>query len=395
MRIVSPQISLSEDSQLGGAVYDFEVLNGLSELGVTIDIPHLLPGNVESRRNWNIYPIPLRRFYGLGAALSNVAFILASMRLLTNNRPDLLRIAYPYFSGPALRLLSRWSGIPTVVAFHHLEEKESALEQRIHGWVARESEGIHVGSRFAAGQLADRYGVPVERSAVIPYGVDDRFRPDEEDGKNLRKTLQWGNRLVLLYVGSLIDRKNLFFLVEIFEAIRKQHPEALLLICGAGYPGDDYAERLRRRTEESPERDSIRMLGAVSEERKLALYRAVDVLVHPAKVEGFGLSVAEAMSCQRAVVVSRRGSLPEVVRDGETGFVADPDDATEFVEKLSTLLGSSELRRSIGERARQDVRQRFTWDRTARLTYLYYRNLTGNGEPARESDEQPDETTLT
>jgi glycosyltransferase involved in cell wall biosynthesis len=88
------------------------------------------------------------------------------------------------------------------------------------------------------------------------------------------------------------------------------------------------------------------------------------------------------MSCQRAVVVSRRGSLPEVVLDGETGFVADPDDAAEFTGKLSKLLEDSDLRRAFGERARQDVRQRFTWDRTARLTYRYYRNLIGDDVPS-------------
>ena len=375
MRVCSPQIRLSSSSRLGGGVYDYEVLRRLAALGAEIDIPHLLPAAAEPVPGWNIVQIPLKRQYRLGALLTNGVFALWTMSLVRRRRPDLLRIAYPWYSGPALRTVARLNHLKTVVAFHHLEEKENPLQRRVQAWVARNSDGIHVGSRFAASQVASRYGVSEDRIEVIPYGVDDRFSPDEGARQRARSQRQFGSRPVLLYVGGFTDRKNLILLVDVFESLVEEHKNALLILCGEGYPHEDYAERLRRRVETSPARGAIRFLEGITEQDKLELYRSCDVLVHPSRLEGFGLSVAEAMACGAAVLASRAGSLPEVVEDGTTGLLADPDDRLEFSASLSRLVHSPALRRSLGKRASQAIRSQFSWDRTASLTLSYYSQL--------------------
>lgn len=374
MRICSPQIGLSSRSSLGGAVYDYEVLKGLAALGVEIEIPHLKTLDAEILAGWHIHPIALERQFKLGGLLTNAAFGWKLGSVVKARRPGLLRVAYPWYSGPASVHIGDRFAIPTAVAFHHLEADESRLESRVHCWVARHCTGIHTGSRFGARQLAERYGVAEQTIAVIPYGVDARYRPDEAERRRVRNERRLGERVVLLHVGSLIARKNLLFLVEVFESIEAK-PPPLLLLCGEGYAKDDYAQRLAARIDRSKARDRIRLLGRVSENEKLGLYRACDIVVHPAHVEGFGFAAAEGMACGRAVLASRAGSLPEVVDEDETGLLASPSDPEEFGAKLSTLVNDASLRLRLGARAAKVIAERFTWERTARATLEYYERI--------------------
>jgi glycosyltransferase involved in cell wall biosynthesis len=374
VRICSPQISLKRDSNLGGAVYDYEVLKSLAALGVELQIPHLFAADAVVPPGWHVHQLPLRRPYGLGAIATNLAFARGLGAVARGTRPDLIRVAYPWYSGPASILVGRRLGIPTAVVFHHLEETESLPERLVHRLVAERATGVHTGSRFAARQLAERYGIREENVAVIPYGVSSAYRPDEAARRRVREERGLAGRIVLLHVGALIARKNLLFLVEVFE--RLSDPQAILLLCGEGYPRDGYAGRLRARIEASPARARIRLLGRVPEAVKRDLYHASDVLVHPARVEGFGLSVAEAMASGRAALVSRAGSLPEIVEEEVTGLLASPDCVEEFTEKLRRLVSDASLRERLGARAAADIARRFAWERTATASLRFYESLT-------------------
>ena len=124
MRICSPQIGLSSHSSLGGAVYDYEVLKGLAGLGVEVDIPHLTTPDADVVPGWHIHPIALDRQFKLGGLLTNAAFGWKLRSVLKERRPGLLRVAYPWYSGPATVNIGHRRGIPTAVAFHHLETRE-------------------------------------------------------------------------------------------------------------------------------------------------------------------------------------------------------------------------------------------------------------------------------
>ncbi len=367
-------MGLSSRSSLGGAVYDYEVLKGLAALGVEVDIPHLRRIDSEAVAGWHIHPIPLERQFYLGGLFTNAAFGWKMRSVVRDRRPDLIRVAYPWHSGPAAIRIGAHFDVPVVVAFHHLEEREDAIERRAHPWVAARARGLHTGSRFGARQLADRYGIDEERVAVIPYGVGARYCPNETVRTRIRDARGFGDRVVVLHVGSLIARKNLLFLVEVFESIEAD-PPPLLLLCGAGYPKGAYRKRLVARIERSKASERIRLLGRVSEDEKLDLYRASDVVAHPARVEGFGFAAAEAMACGRAVLASRAGSLPEIVDENETGLLASPDDAEEFRAKLSLLVNDAAVRRKLGARAAEVVASRFTWERTAEATLHYYEQI--------------------
>jgi glycosyltransferase involved in cell wall biosynthesis len=101
----------------------------------------------------------------------------------------------------------------------------------------------------------------------------------------------------------------------------------------------------------------------VPEAEKVDYYNLADVFVSPSALEGFGLTVAEAMACERPVVVSNRGSLPEVVAAGEGGFLCEPDDAPGFARAVLELLGDERLRQKFGAANRARVERLFRWER--------------------------------
>jgi glycosyltransferase involved in cell wall biosynthesis len=105
---------------------------------------------------------------------------------------------------------------------------------------------------------------------------------------------------------------------------------------------------------------------------KVAHYNLADVFLFPSAMEGFGLTVAEAMSCGRPVVASDRGSIPEVLAEGEGGFLCDPAAPERFVERLLLLMGDPALRRKFGAANAERVDRLFRWERCVDATRRIY-----------------------
>jgi glycosyltransferase involved in cell wall biosynthesis len=110
----------------------------------------------------------------------------------------------------------------------------------------------------------------------------------------------------------------------------------------------------------------------VAEAEKADHFNLGDVFFFPSAMEGFGLTVAEAMSSGLPVVASDRGSIPELVVEGEGGFVCDPAAPEPFVEKLSLLLSDRTLREKLGLANRKRVERLFRWERCVDGTRRVY-----------------------
>jgi glycosyltransferase involved in cell wall biosynthesis len=212
-------------------------------------------------------------------------------------------------------------------------------------------------SHASRDQLLAAYGLPGDRVAVVPLGVDhQRFRPGLRGGRELA-----GGPYVL-FVALLHPRKN-------FDAVRRAVADLAraglphrLVIVGR-LPPDRAAQEFERRAtaELDGAPDRVIRLRDLPDEQLAALMAGADVFCLPSLFEGFGLPVLEAMACGTPVVVSNAGALPEVVADG--GLVVEPEPAavSSAVRRVVTDPGLSErLRHAAFERA-----QSFSWERTA------------------------------
>jgi len=162
------------------------------------------------------------------------------------------------------------------------------------------------------------------------------------------------------FVGQLIERKGLPEIMvawQLLEAKTWPIPPRLQL-AGEG-PLRNRLEKWRRSLQ-YPERVEIR--GFVADIADF--YANTTVLVLPSRAEGFGLAAAEASACSLPVIAGRASSLPEIVRDNETGILVPPRDATALAAAIHKLLVTPELGKRMGQRGRRLMEEHFDHERT-------------------------------
>ncbi|MBX3011959.1 MAG: glycosyltransferase family 4 protein [Caldilineaceae bacterium] len=361
MRICAPQLSIAPGSNLGGAVYDREVLKGLAQLGVTVEIPLPQGEEVAAIGGWQIHRTPPCWRYTYEY---NWLFLPRVFKLWQPHPFDLLRI-----HSPSLSLLGRIAQMrlhcPVVAHLHHLE-----TEQQIQRWLTRIA--IHryalitTDSEFCVQQLMRTFGVPRHRLLIVYPGVDAKYQPLPDRGADLRQQLGLTDRFLLLYLGALTPRKNLKFLLDVLQQVCQSVPQAHLLIAGSG----PQERELRRYTQVLGIEEQVTFTGYLSETDKVRYYNLADLFVFPSLLEGFGMAVAEAMACGTPVLSSHAASLPEVV--GNAGLLAAPTDQAQFVAHIVQLAQDLPLRQTLGAQGKAHVRRHFSWSQAAATTYAAY-----------------------
>jgi glycosyltransferase involved in cell wall biosynthesis len=195
------------------------------------------------------------------------------------------------------------------------------------------------------------------RAIVIRRGIWrerlEAVAPDEQ-------MLAWadGARLVT-FAGRLIDGKGVADLVEAFAQIEDESVK--LCIVGDG-PRKAHLEALAARLGVA---DRVLFLGDVPEARAWAAIRATTILVNPSYTEGLGSSVLEAAVLARPVIATDIGGHPEVIVDGEGGYLVPPRDCARLRGRLEELLSDPDLCLKLGVGARAGVLDRFDWDVSA------------------------------
>ncbi len=369
MRICSPHCGIDPGTTSGGETYERELLKHLAARGAIIDI--LLarhkrhPAGIE---NWVIHRLPIGR--GLRWPVAAVLLPPIIKRMYRETRFDVLRAHSLRYIGPAAVIARRRYHLDVPIIAHHHHLDPSWLNPFIEGRVMRAVECVVVGSEFAARQAKSELGVPKDRMAVVYYGVDRRFQRRERS-RELVLRFRLEDKSVTLFLGGLKPRKNLFFLLDVWRDVVRAREDARLVVAGAG----PLLESLRRRTSELGLDDRVVFTGYVREEDKVAYYNLADVFLFPSAMEGFGFSVAEAMSCELPVVISDRGSLPELALDGEGGFVCEAGDRDAFVAKVLLLLQDKALRDKFGAANRERVDRMFRWDHCAAATARIYEDV--------------------
>jgi glycosyltransferase involved in cell wall biosynthesis len=213
----------------------------------------------------------------------------------------------------------------------------------------------HALARFSV----ERVGLPQPKIAIIPYGLD---APPAPWGENPPSAVPDQAR-VLLAVSRLVEQKGVDRAVAALPAIRSQHPDAVLVVLGDG-PERPRLEALAR---DLGVADALYLIGRVADVAAW-LHRA-EALVHPARWEGFGLALLEAMLASVPIVATRVSSIPELVVHGETGLLVEPDGLAPAVNRL---LGDPAEAERLGRAALTRAQREFSVERMARRTAEIY-----------------------
>ncbi|MFO7871604.1 MAG: glycosyltransferase family 1 protein [Kiritimatiellia bacterium] len=247
------------------------------------------------------------------------------------------------------------------------ERNEQYLRRKIRRTVRR-SDAIITISEFSSREIQQFLQVDPRRVEVIYPGVDSRHFTAPPENTILRALKEMGiSKPYILTVGTLEPRKNIPFLIELFE--KTSRFDGTLVIAGApGWKWTGIADRIKR----SPKAQSIKWISRVEDSRLPALYAGAELFVFPSFYEGFGFPPLEAMSCSTPVVSSTGGSLAEVLDNG--ALLVDKYDTDEWLSAIDRALTDSDLRASLVKRGHEVVK-RYSWRKTAERTWNLYRRL--------------------
>ncbi len=205
----------------------------------------------------------------------------------------------------------------------------------------------------------ERVGIPAAKVETIHYGLDE---PPAPWGENPADPIR-GDARILLSVSRLTAQKGIDVAVR---ALASLPGDAYLVVLGEG-PERGAIEELARKL---GVHDRVHLPGRVPD--VAAWLRRASVYVHPARWEGFGLAVLEAMVCGVPVVATNVSSLPELVVDGKTGVLVSPDDAAALAAGVERALAEP----GFGPAGRARARSEFSVARMADRTAALYRSLS-------------------
>jgi phosphatidylinositol alpha-1,6-mannosyltransferase len=231
------------------------------------------------------------------------------------------------------------------------------IQARWERWNTERADLVVVPSRYSAQVVAEVYGVPPARVAVVPEGLD---------------LAEWRARFAaaaraehaeptVLAVGRMYPRKRFVDLLEAAARLRTEHPAARFRIVGKG-PEWDTVVRAHGALGLA---GTVTLLGDVTRDQLAAEYARADGFCLPSVQEGFGIVFLEAMAAGLPIVACRAAAVPEVVLDGETGILVPPRDPDALARALGDVLARRDWARRLGEAGRRRVEE-FSLERVAR-----------------------------
>ncbi len=253
------------------------------------------------------------------------------------------------------------------------------LFNRLGKWVIRHADTHRVLNAEEKAKYL-RLGIDPDRVVILPTPTRlSRFSPDGPPGEGAALRTQLGippDAPLIGWVGRPVGFKRVPLLVEAFALVRREHPNAHLLLVG------DFSLRpdVYRQVAQLGLEKVVHFAGRVDHADLPAYYRLCDVYVHSSIYEGLGKVMIEAAASGRPVVATRTAGAAEIVVDGETGLICNTEDAADMAAKISALLADPARAQAMGRAARAYVLQKFDHTRALEAVVETWRRCAALGE---------------
>lgn len=203
-----------------------------------------------------------------------------------------------------------------------------------------------------------------EQVRVVPLGADHEFFRPGLDTAEVRRRYGLGEGRWLLSVARLTRHKGVDTALRALSLLARDYPELRYAVVGTG----EEREALEAEARELGVAERVRFLTEVPDRDLPGLYNTAEIYLGISRlmeqrVEGFGISLAEASACGVPVVAGRSGGIPEAVRDGATGLLVEAEQPEAVAHALRRLLDDPILRRRLGEGGRMLVESTYNWNR--------------------------------
>ncbi len=331
------------DALTGGYIFNYRMAEYLADSGIELD--------VISRDT-----VP----EGLRDSVLRTSLHVA--RRVLRARPDVVIVSKSYLYMAPLRFCLAFSRIPLLYLVNHLvwrdrRDGRGSLPRRwIVRWLLGRARRILVISASTANDV-ENLGLPQERLRIIHPGFDRPEGPVPERDPSR-------SPVSLLCVGSLTPRKAQDVLVMACTHLGERTFTLDLVGDKEADPG--YTEALEKQVKDLNLSDRITFHGMVDKDELASFYRKADILVHPSRWEGYGITVAEAMWLGLPVVACEAGAIPELVWYNVSGYLVPAGDHEALAGGIAELIDSPDLRRSMGTEGRRIAEQWGGWEKSTK-----------------------------
>lgn len=224
---------------------------------------------------------------------------------------------------------------------------------------ARNATRIATVSEYSKQDIAATYNIDSMKIDVVYDGANDRYQPhSDEEKETVRKRFAGGNPY-LIFISTILKRKNLANLLLAFDLIKEEDTTGLKLIVVGNRVW--WQDELEQAYNGLHHKDDVIMPGHIEPEELAALLSASQALIYPSYFEGFGIPILEAMYAETAVIASQTTSMPEV--GGDAVLYIDPANPQDIAHAIKQL-DNKQLRDELIAKGRRQ-RELFSWDKTA------------------------------
>jgi glycosyltransferase involved in cell wall biosynthesis len=280
----------------------------------------------------------------------DLGMALRLRRLFAAERPDLVHLHSRRGADLWGALAARSLRIPVVLS-RRVDNPEPrpwvALKYRLYDQVVTISQGIR--------EVLLREGVPSRKVTCVPSAVDTGiYRPGGDRGWLHAEFDLPPDAVVAAMAAQFIPRKGHDTLLAALAGVLERHPRLRVLLFGQGPLHGEVSAEVRRRGW------ADRVLLPGFRDDLARILPAIDLLVHPARMEGLGVVLLQAAACRIPLVACRAGGIPEVCIDGETGWLVEPGDAAGLAAALDAALADPAEARRRGAAGRALVERAFS-----------------------------------
>jgi glycosyltransferase involved in cell wall biosynthesis len=289
----------------------------------------------------------------------------ASIDAVKDFQPEIIHVFHTAFLPPVARMIKVLYGIKFIITTHGSDLHYLERDRRLVGLIGdsvRVARFITANSNFTRNWFLKMFGKQHSyKTRTIPGGVNisDFDNGDNEILAKIDKKYSLTGKKVVLFTGRLTVHKGVEYLIKAARSIQGE-----VLILGDG-PERPYLEEMIKKYNLK----NTRILGYMTPKEGIKFrefYRRADVYVAPSVWdEPLGLVILEAMAAGTPVIVTRKGGITSIVKDGYNGFLVRARNSQEIADRVNMLFADENLRLKMAQRARSTVEEKFSWEDVA------------------------------
>jgi glycosyltransferase involved in cell wall biosynthesis len=281
---------------------------------------------------------------------------------MRKQRIDIINVHYPTDCFAYLAVCSRLLSVPLVTSIHGADifpdGKRRARYSREFGFLLASSQLIIAPSKRLRDLFVQAFPALAGKASFVHNGVDLQ----EMDGlRCMAATAAAASSApYILCVSAYKEQKAIDVLIHAFSMVRASRPSLHLVLVGGGY----LREELQALAARIGVQDHIEFRGPQSRSAVAALLRGCEIFVLPSRFETFGIVILEAMACEKVVVATSAGGIPEIVESGVNGLLVEPDNAEALAQAIDKVLSDEALRIRLAANGSKTARDRFDFAQT-------------------------------